>query len=264
MKPLPPKPPTARPRMKKSVATHRAHIGEGMQQPNTLDGKVLHSIRQNYLFTPLSDDQFQALIVHAEVREYLPGETIFRQGEPANRFYLVLGGLVRLFRASNTGQEKIIHLLEPGELFAEAVFFMGGHYPVTAASIDRCRLVGFDFQDFVGCVRDDMKLAFRLMSAMSMRIHALIDEIDHLALSTACQRLSCYLLDCAGGGEGGETTVRLRVPKHMLASRLAIKPETLSRLLAKFRDERLIEEHEGTVVLKDVPRLRKVLVEGLA
>ena len=88
-------------------------------------------------------------------------------------------------------------------------------------------------------------------------MHGLINEIDHLTLHSGAQRVIRYLLDQLPQGVAASPSVRLLVPKHVIASRLGIQPETLSRVLAKLRSENLIDVHDDTIVLNDVAALER-------
>lgn len=164
------------------------------------DPLVINRIRANYIFSEMTDAELQQCLTHLDVTAYAPGEIIFQQGAQASRFFIVCEGVVQLFRTSPMGDKKVIDIVKAGDSFAEAVFFMGGNYPVHAMAVDHVKLAGIAFQDFNACLANNVGLAFRMMGGMSRRIHALVNEIDRLTLGTACQRLAYF----AGTGAGGK------------------------------------------------------------
>jgi CRP-like cAMP-binding protein len=222
------------------------------------DPEVINKIRANYIFSEMTDAELQLCLKHLEVMAYAPGEIIFQQGAHASRFFIVCEGVVQLFRTSPMGDKKVIDIVKAGESFAEAVFFMGSNYPVHAMAVDHSKLAGIAFHDFNACLISDTNLAFRMMAGMSRRIHGLVNEIDRLTLGTACQRLAFYLLDQAGN----ESTIRLDAPKHVIASRIGVKPETLSRILSRLKDEGIVEEAGHMLTVLDVEKLNTFRLEG--
>lgn len=226
------------------------------QQP--LDDLTRMQVVQNYLFSQLKPDELDTVLRQASVRHLAPGEAVFRQGDAAAHFFLVTAGQVRLYRLAPHGEEKIIELIGPGSLFAEAVSFMGGHYPVSAAAVDQVRLIRFAFVDLDRALHDSPGLAFRMMGSMAMRIHGLVNEIDHLASGSAGQRLVYYLLDLLQEAPDPRR-IHLRAPKHVIASRIGVKPETLSRLLARLKEAGILEVHDDWLVVHDAARLKSVL-----
>src|SRR5574340_343898 len=148
-------------------------------------------------------------------------------------------------------------LVRPGFFFAEAAMFMSGRYPINARGLEATRVVALDSKHFVGLVRANGDLCLRLLPKMSRRMHEMINEIDNLTLHSGAQRVIGYLLEQLPEG-AASPSVKLSVPKHVIASRLGIQPETLSRVLAKLRGKQLIDVHDDMIVLNDVEALRRL------
>ncbi|MDA8095842.1 MAG: Crp/Fnr family transcriptional regulator [Betaproteobacteria bacterium] len=222
-----------------------------------LDRPDIERFRHTYLFTALTDEEIDKVAAHARTRECRPGEILFTQGAPCHHFFHVEAGVIKLYRLSPSGEEKVMELIGPNHLFAEAVVFMGGRYPVHAEAVEAARLIAFDSTNFMELLRSNMDLCFRLMSSMSMRMHALINDIDRLTLHSGTERLIQYLLDQLPHDGTAPPSIRLGVPKQVIASRLGVQPETLSRILARLRNEGLLEIHDDTVVLKSLEALRR-------
>lgn len=227
------------------------------------DPDIISRIRANYIFAEMTDAELQLCLKHLEITAYAPGEIVFQQGAHATRFFIVCDGVVQLFRTSPMGDKKVIEIVKTGDSFAEAVFFMGGNYPVHAMAVDHAKLAGIAFQDFNGCLVNNVNLAFRMMGGMSRRIHGLVNEIDRLTMGTACQRLAFFLLEQAQAERtGNESTVQLNAPKHVIASRIGVKPETLSRILTRLKEEGIVEESGHMLTVLDVEKLSAFRMEG--
>lgn len=226
--------------------------------------EIIDRIRANYIFSEMTDAELQLSLKHLEITAYAPGEIVFQQGAHATRFFIVCEGVVQLFRISPMGDKKVIEIVKTGDSFAEAVFFMGGNYPVHAMAVDHAKLAGIAFQDFNNCLVNNISLAFRMMGGMSRRIHGLVNEIDRLTLGTACQRLAFFLLEQGQAVRtGNESTIQLDAPKHVIASRIGIKPETLSRILSRLKEEGIVEESGHILTVLDVNKLNAFQSEGL-
>lgn len=223
-----------------------------------LDPSDIQQLKRGYFLTALSQQEFEEVLAHANVRTLTQGERLFDQGDPCTHFFFVLSGIVKLCRVAQSGEEKVMDLVRPGHFFAEAAMFMGGgRYPVHARALEATRLVALDNKHFIGLVRSNADLSMRLLSTMSQRIHGLINEINNLTLHSGAQRVIGYLLEQLPEG-AVSPNVRLMVPKHVIASRLGIQPETLSRVLAKLRGGNLIDVHDDMIVLNDVEALRRL------
>jgi CRP/FNR family transcriptional regulator, dissimilatory nitrate respiration regulator len=221
----------------------------------------LMSLRRVYLFSGLEDDEFLQAVSHATTLNLAPGQLLFNQGDLADRFFWVAEGVVRLFRASPQGDEKVIDLIGPNRFFAEAVLFMGGKYPVNASAQSQVRLIAFDGRSFREWLARDADRCFRLLAAMSARMHKLINDIDRLTLMKGADRLLQYLLDHSDPDESGRHKVELEAPKQVIASRIGVKPETFSRLLHKLTDSGCIEMEGATLYIRDPEAMRQTRIE---
>ena len=203
------------------------------------------------LMEPLGEAGLARVAGAARLRSLATGERLFEQGAPAEAFYLVREGAMKLSRLSEGGDEKVVEVIRPGQTFAEAVMFMEGErYPVAAEATAPTELIAVDNAAFRREVAADPELALRLLAVLSRRLHGLVAEIDELSFHSATHRLVGYLL-----AEAREGRVRLAAPKQVIASRLGITPETLSRTLARLRDEGLVRVEGDTVDLVDTDAL---------
>jgi CRP-like cAMP-binding protein len=214
-------------------------------------------LRRMHLFEPLNEEQRERISQESHEIHLGPGQALFSQGEPAHQFFLVIEGMIKLFLLSREGDEKVIEVIPPGKSFAEAVMFMEpAKYPVNASAVGDTRLLAFENRIFLDLLEGSPALTRKLLATMSRRLHALLQEIDELTLHNATYRLVTYLLQQDRRGEG---LIDLSVPKQLVASRLSIKPETLSRILARLRERGLVQIDGERIKLLDEPGLRAEL-----
>ena len=91
-------------------------------------------LQKGFMFAQPHDGQLDRVAQHAVRVQLDEGEMLFRQNDPAERFYLLLRGQVKLFRLGPSGNEKVIEIVTPVSTFAEALMFLDHPtYPVGAA-----------------------------------------------------------------------------------------------------------------------------------
>jgi CRP/FNR family transcriptional regulator, dissimilatory nitrate respiration regulator len=214
-------------------------------------------LHQIHFFEPLDAEQLSRVRASTRAIHLKAGEPLFSQGDPARYFFMVLEGSLKLFLLSREGEEKVIELVSPDQFFAEAVMFMEhARYPVNASALTETRLLAFDNRTFLELLQESPELTMRVLAAMSRRLHALVREIDELTLHNATYRFVTYLLQQE---RSAGTRVDLPLPKQIIASRLSIKPETLSRILARLREQGQVEVAGDSITLIDEPALRALL-----
>lgn len=224
------------------------------------DQALLDELHRVYLFEELDDRQLERVLSSAQ-RISLPAKNIlFEAGQSAERFYLVHEGQMKLFTLSMDGDEKVMEILNPGNTFAEAIMFMQARrYPVSAQALMDSTLYSFDMKLFRKILEESQQTCFRLMAGMSKRLHARINEISNLTLHNATYRLVVFLLEQLPEEAIELAEIHLTTPKSVIASRLAIQPETFSRILTRLSAGGLIEVKGNDISLLDVQGLRDLL-----
>ena len=199
------------------------------------------------------------IVQHASWRELSAGEPLFAKGDPGKHFFLVKSGAVKLFLLSADGQEHIIEIVGREQLFAEAVMFMGGSYPIYASALENSRVIAFDAHFFATLLRNNASLCLTLLAAMSRQMHTLLAEIDQLTLQTSTRRLAQYLLAQPARKIANARMIQLPTTKQNIASLLDIRPETLSRILARLVDDGLISSNADSITILQPGLLNQVL-----
>ena len=219
---------------------------------------IADELRKVDLFTALDPGQLRVVIDSTRVVHLDGGQRLFDHGQPARQFFYLRTGQLKLFRSSPSGGEKIIEIIQPQEMFAQAVMFMepDDGYPVSAETIEPSVLLGFDSEVMRGVLRRSVDTCFRVLASLSYRLRQQVDEIEKLTLHSAASRLAGYLVGQVPGDVPLSPGVHLPAPKNVIASRLGIQPETFSRVAARLMKEGLIRVQGQDVVLLDVEGLR--------
>ena len=220
----------------------------------------LHGI---YLFSVLDERQLATVLETTRVVRLDEGERLFDHGQSSRHYFFLRAGEVKLFRSATDGGEKVIEIVRSGETFAEAVMFMdeGRPYPVSAQAIVASELLEFEQASLLGILEESTKTCMRLMAGMSRRLRQQVDDIDRLTLHNATYRLAAYLLQQIPPDVLESPELHLTTPKHVVASRLAIQPETFSRILARLANSGCVEVHGQNIVLTDIEALRAIIAE---
>lgn len=211
------------------------------------------------MFRALTDEQFSRMLQDTVTRTLRQGQHLFEAGTQASAFYFLLSGQLKLYRLSPTGQEKVIEIVRPGETFAEALMFLEiPAYPVSAQALADAELVEIKNSTFLQLLSHSVDTGRHVMGQLSMRLRGLLNEIDALTLQNASLRLVNYLLYLAqeANGEGGSTDITLPAAKNIIASRLSIQPETLSRILGNLAGKGLISVDGLNIKVLDLDGLR--------
>lgn len=196
----------------------------------------------------------ERLIAPAGVMSLCAGEPLFRQGDPANAFFIVVAGWVKLYRITLSGEEALISLFGKGDSFAEAVAFTAQPYPATAETVTAARVVRIPASHVVACIRSMPDIALAMLASTYQHLHNLVFQVEQLKAQTGVQRVAAFLVSLAPV-ERGSCTIELPYDKVLIAGRLGLKPESLSRAFAKLKAFQ-VSVRASNVVVHDVALLR--------
>ena len=214
-------------------------------------------IRGHYLFSGLDDEAFDKLVADTSVESIDKGEILFHRGDEAHDFFYVESGQIELSVISADGQKKVIEVLPHGRTFAEAIVFMQeGRYPVTAEALSNSVVYRISNDRYRALLKGNTNACMRLLSDVCRHLHERVREIERLTVQNARSRLSSYLIDHVTEVNDDEATVRLDLPKHVIASRLSITPETLSRLLRAMTQDGILTVDDRVIFVHSLARLR--------
>jgi CRP-like cAMP-binding protein len=221
------------------------------------DAPQYATVRKHYLFSGLTDSEFETLATDVAVESYDKGEILFHGGDAADAFFFVESGQVELSLTSRDGQKKVIEVIAHGRTFAEAIIFMPeARFPVSAEALSDTIVYRIPNDTYRNLLKDSPNACMRLLSDVCYHLHQRVREIERLTIQNARSRLASYLNDHIVESNDDEATVRLDLPRHVVASRLSITPETLSRLLKAMSDEGILTVDDRLVFVHSLARLR--------
>ena len=215
------------------------------------------TLRKHYLFSALETNAFDVLAANVTAKRFDKGAVLFHRGDPASSFYYLDTGLIELNLIAPSGEKKVLEVISPGRTFGEAIAFMREQkYPVTAEALAESSLCQIPIGAYIDLVCSNPDASMRLLSDVCRHLHARVREIENLTIQNARSRLAIYLLEHIVESSGDEATVRLELPRHVIASRLSIQPETLSRLLRNMVDEGILTIEDRVIFVHSLARLR--------
>jgi CRP/FNR family transcriptional regulator len=209
------------------------------------------------LFEQLSDEQRTRVAAAGFERSYERGAIVFNEGETAEALFVVLAGQVKLMRYSSRGRELLLHLVHPGQTFAEAALFAGDTYPATAEVVEPARVWYLPRAALIDLLRGSPELALAMLGSVSMWTRRLASKLELLTQRRVEERLALYLLARAGTDhpEPG-AIIELAQPRNLIAAQLGTGPEVLSRTFRRLEDDGVIAAAPHHVTVLDPPKLR--------
>ena len=229
-----------------------------------MDSSILKNV---HLFSDLNEDDLYKIYSRCDIRTYNKGEIIFFDTEPYQGFYIVVEGGVKIFKISKDGREHILYFIYPFNIFAEVPLLEQYEkiindefsYPANSmAMTDNTKLILIRSSVFYNFVEKNGKVCLKMLSSLAKKLRHLNNHIETITQDVP-KRLAKYILSEHNKNPIKQnSSIELTISKHDLASYLGTIDETLSRVLKKFQDEKLIVVKGKKILIKDKQALVKI------
>ena len=217
--------------------------------------KDLDVVRTLPPFGGLDDAAVEAL-TYGALLQRLPRETtLFEEGDAADFLHVLVDGSAMLSGRDQAGQETVIEILKAGDCFVPAAVLTDAPYLMSAKVLEPSQVLMLPAPVVRELVMREPKFAQYMLKEMAGQFRGLVREVKDLKLCTTTQRLAAFILAQGSPAVDG-MTFELPVSKRILASRLGMTPEQLSRALGKLSRHDL-HISGGTIQGRSIERLRR-------
>jgi CRP-like cAMP-binding protein len=186
------------------------------------------------LLSPMSETSARSVIDAASLLTLPSRHVLFTEASAAEHFYYVLNGHVRLFRTSRDGREADIRICSPGETFNDCMIFETGNHRYSAQTTECCLLARLELSRIRAMLEADPTVARAMIETLSKNNLKVMDCVANDRLQTAPQRVAHYLATQAPT-DNGSYSLRLPFQKSVLAGKLGLAPEALSRAFSTLK-----------------------------
>jgi CRP-like cAMP-binding protein len=224
----------------------------------------LGCLRGVSLFSNLSDEEIACFHNAAQTRSYKKGKTLYFQGEPAEFFYIICGGWIKLFQTMPEGEEVIVDMLTAGHMVGESAIFEDNRHTSSAQVIEDVHLLSIPSKLLKEQIRMNPTLALSMLSSMFRHHRRHYREIALNAMQSAPQRIGCFLLRLCPPHKKQDIVLYLPYDKALIASTLGMKSATFSRALNILRQKTGIRISGSRVELDSVEQLTEFVYGSLA
>ncbi len=212
---------------------------------------ALPLLAQLPLLAGIPPQELGSLAARARVDRFEPEATIFNQGDPSDRFWMLRAGRVKIVHLAEDGREVILDVIAPGEAFGGAVLFMSEH-PAAARAMTQAETVSLPAEAYAALTARYPQVAQRLVRMLGARLQSLL-SLQVLAGERVERRLAHILLklaDRAGRAEpGGAVLITLPLTRQDLAEMAGTTLETAIRTMSRFRAQGWVETLRGGYIL---------------
>jgi CRP-like cAMP-binding protein len=222
----------------------------------TLDRGLIKGLA---LFQNMGDGELDLLLGGASSRRIAAGLAVFEQGAPAAEFFVLLHGRLKVTQVTPDGQQIVVRVVNPGDLFGIANALQRRDYPGTAtAAVDSIALV-WPMSAWDEAMRNHPSLASNAMQTIGQRLQEAHTKLREMATEDVERRVAHAVLRLVKqSGKKTPEGIRIDFPisREDIAQMTGTTLHTVSRILSAWETAGLVEGGRQKLMVKDAHRLQ--------
>ena len=221
-------------------------------------------VRSLALFERMSDEDLDRLLAHATARRVPQGDAVFEQGQQAASFFLLLHGRLKVTQVTQDGQQIIVRVVHPGDLFGFAKALQRSDYPGTARPATESVILGWPTDLWPSFVEQNPRLAVSAMQTIGQRLEEAHTRIREMSTEEVERRVAHAVLRLSRqAGRKEEDGIRIDFPisRQDIAEMTGTTLHTVSRILSAWEARGLVEGGRQKLLVRDMNGL-SALADG--
>ena len=212
------------------------------------------------IFQGVDPDAVAALINDMDTVDFPKGTTIFDEGEPGDRLYIIVEGKIKLARHAPDGRENLLSVMGPSDMFGELSIFDPGprtSSAVCVTEVSAASMSADQLQEWVGSHPD---VPAQLLRMLARRLRRTNNSLADLIFTDVPGRVAKSLLQLAnrfGVQEGSALRVNHDLTQEEIAQLVGASRETVNKALAEFAHRGWIRLEGKSVLISDTERLAR-------
>ena len=212
------------------------------------------------IFSDLDPDAMATLSREIEWLTFPRNHTIFVEGEPGDRLYVLVEGKVKVGRRSMDGRESLIAVMGPGDTFGELALFDPGPRTATVATLTEVRAAAVPRQALHTWIADRPEIAEQLLRVLARRLRRTNDDLCDMIFTDVPGRVAKQLLDLTkrfGRPDGAGLRVDHELTQLELAQLVGSSRETINKALSEFANRGWIRQQGKTIYVLEPAKLAR-------
>lgn len=201
-------------------------------------------IAASILFRGVQQDAVRDIAVAGKVKRVAKGSTVFEQGAPADRLFVLVQGRAKAIQSTPDGQVITARFLNPGDPFGCVVLMAAGTYPVTVVAEVDCFVAGWNAASMVRFAEQYPKIAMNALHYVGAQLRDTQSRLQEAITEHIEQRIAHALLRLIGhSGRKTAEGIEINFPisRQDIAEIIGSRLFTVSRTLSKWQLEGIIK-----------------------
>lgn len=223
----------------------------------------IEKLKDVSLLKALDPASFAAVVEESEVRKFKRGQYVFQSEQPADEFYVILSGSIKIFKNTVDGREQILYVYRRGDFVGGLNLLMADNYFYMAQTLEDSEILVINQTSFDRYMYNNAAVLRVILQHSFYRIRYAEDLISRLGKNTASLKVAALLLrlkDDSGVKTADGSLIRLNMNREELGSYAGLTRESMTRTLNDFRESGFVSWTDPhTILIQDEKALLKLL-----
>jgi CRP-like cAMP-binding protein len=213
---------------------------------------IIETLRKSEVFSSLKSDELNDISNYFEEVMFKNNDTIFNEGDPSDKFYLVAEGSVKVLKHTVMGKDIILEMMSPGDIFGGVAVLDKKPFPASAQAMESTTVIRISRQNLLKIMEDYPTLKLDIVKYFSNKLRDAHEMLKNIATERVERRIASLLLKLSekiGVDEGNYSKINFPLTRQEISEMVGTTVETCIRTMSKFQKKGVIKSSDGKILI---------------
>ncbi len=203
---------------------------------------MIEKLEKVDLFSSLNHGELEKISYITTIEKFQKNNIVFYEGDKPEYFYLMISGFSKVYKVDPKGTEIVLHNFVGTTLIAEMASIEGFNFPATCICMEDSTFALIKKDAFLQILQTNANISFQVMKSLTRKIKGMDGLLNRSLIFDATTKVASYIYE--------NPEIFKNKKNKIIATELHMTPETLSRILKKLKELKIIDK-EQTLLDKD-------------
>jgi CRP-like cAMP-binding protein len=214
------------------------------------------------LFSSLDESRMMELNKIISDKDINGNKPIYFANESSKTIYFLKTGRVKITKYLSDGSEKIIAIINPGEIFGEMAYLDEGQRTDYAVTVEQSMVCAINKKDLASFIEKNPELNLKLTKIIGLKLRSFSERIEDLIFKDADQRIASFILRYSeknGKKVGDQIFVKPFLKHQNIGELTACSRQTVNYFLTNLRNKGIIDFDRSKLIIHKIDEIRKIV-----
>ncbi len=214
---------------------------------------IVETLKKSEIFSSLKDKELKSIGELFEILKFNNNDTVFNEGDPSDKFYILAEGNVKIMKHSIAGKDIILEIMSPGDVFGGVAVLDNKPYPASAQAMEPSSLIRISRQNLFQLMEEYPILKLEIVKYFSDKLRDAHEMLKNIATERVERRIASLLLKLSekvGVDADGYRKIDFPLTRQEISEMVGTTVETCIRTMSKFQKQGMVKSSGGRIMIK--------------